>query len=158
MSITNLTHNSFFMYVYFYSLRVSGSHVPIIRRVNCINTASGICRSVYVTVWCAGLDENESHPNLHTRPVKNRALHYKNWGLRIISMIVSLRRAFKLWQHWVDGGKHAVGTLCLSLTYFYLYIIFNSETFLLHLILQYNLNEAYLNTQKKNLYFLSHIL
>ena len=36
----------FFMYVYFYSLRVSGSHVPIIRRNNCINTASGICHSV----------------------------------------------------------------------------------------------------------------
>jgi len=26
----------FFMYVYFYSLHVSGSHVPIIRRINCI--------------------------------------------------------------------------------------------------------------------------
>jgi len=25
------------MYVYFYSLHVSGSHVPIIRRINCIN-------------------------------------------------------------------------------------------------------------------------
>jgi hypothetical protein len=28
----------FFTYVYFYSLHVSGSHVPIIRRINCINT------------------------------------------------------------------------------------------------------------------------
>jgi hypothetical protein len=36
----------FFMYVYFCCLRVSGSHVPIIRRVNCINTTSGICHSV----------------------------------------------------------------------------------------------------------------
>jgi len=36
----------FFMYVYFYSLRVSGSHVPIIRRINRINTTSGICHSV----------------------------------------------------------------------------------------------------------------
>ena len=27
----------FFMYIYFCSLRVSGSHVPIIRRINCIN-------------------------------------------------------------------------------------------------------------------------
>jgi hypothetical protein len=36
----------FFMYVYFYSLHVSGSHVPIIRRINCIN---------------------EFHPNLHTK-------------------------------------------------------------------------------------------
>jgi hypothetical protein len=32
-----------FMYFYFYSLHVSGSHVPIIRRINCINTTSGIC-------------------------------------------------------------------------------------------------------------------
>jgi len=30
------------MYVYFYSLYVSGSHVPIIRRINCI---------VIVQVW-----------------------------------------------------------------------------------------------------------
>jgi hypothetical protein len=43
----------FFIYVYVYSLHVSGSHVPIIRRINCINTASGICHSVLMTVWCA---------------------------------------------------------------------------------------------------------
>jgi hypothetical protein len=36
----------FFTYVYFYSLHVSGNHVPIIRRINCINTTSGICHSV----------------------------------------------------------------------------------------------------------------
>jgi len=36
----------FFMYVYFYSLHVSGSHVSIIRRINCINTTSGICHCV----------------------------------------------------------------------------------------------------------------
>ena len=35
----------FFMYVYFYYLHVSGSHVPIIRRINCINTISGIRHS-----------------------------------------------------------------------------------------------------------------
>jgi hypothetical protein len=44
----------FFMYVYFYSLNVSGSHVPIIRRINCIIMTSGICHSVQMTVWCAG--------------------------------------------------------------------------------------------------------
>ena len=33
----------FFMYVYFYSLHVSGSHVPIIKRINCINTTFVIC-------------------------------------------------------------------------------------------------------------------
>jgi len=36
----------FFMYVYFYSLHVSGSQVPIVRRINCINTTSGICHPV----------------------------------------------------------------------------------------------------------------
>jgi len=36
----------FFIYVYFYSLHVSVSHLPIIRRTNCINTTSGMCHSV----------------------------------------------------------------------------------------------------------------
>jgi hypothetical protein len=45
------------MYVYFYSLHVSDSHVSIIRRINCINTTSGICHSVLMIVWCAGLDD-----------------------------------------------------------------------------------------------------
>jgi hypothetical protein len=44
--LNNLEAHFFFMYVYFSSLHVSGSHVPIIRRINCINTASGICHSV----------------------------------------------------------------------------------------------------------------
>jgi hypothetical protein len=35
-----------FMYVHFYSLHVSSNHVPIIRRINCINKTSGICHSV----------------------------------------------------------------------------------------------------------------
>jgi hypothetical protein len=43
-----------------YSLHVSGSYVPIIRRINCINTTSVICHSVQMTVWCAGL-------HLHTK-------------------------------------------------------------------------------------------
>ena len=33
-----------FMYVYFYALHVSGSHVPIIRKINCVST--GIYHSV----------------------------------------------------------------------------------------------------------------
>ena len=39
-----MMHN-FFLYVYFYSLHVSGSHVPIIRRINCIKSTPGICHS-----------------------------------------------------------------------------------------------------------------
>jgi len=35
-----------FMHVYFSSLHVSGSHVPIIRRTNFINTTSGTCHCV----------------------------------------------------------------------------------------------------------------
>jgi hypothetical protein len=45
----------FFMHDYFYSLHVSGSHVPFIREIICINTASGISHSVQMTVWCADL-------------------------------------------------------------------------------------------------------
>jgi hypothetical protein len=45
--VNNQLDTHFFsMYVYFYSLHVSGSHVPTIRRINCINTTSGICHSV----------------------------------------------------------------------------------------------------------------
>jgi hypothetical protein len=40
----------FFMFVYFYSLHVSGSHVPIIRRINCINTTSGIRTSMSLCI------------------------------------------------------------------------------------------------------------
>jgi len=36
----------FFVYVYFNSLHVSSSHVLIIRRINYINTISGICHSM----------------------------------------------------------------------------------------------------------------
>jgi len=55
----------FFMSVYFYSLHVSSSHVPIIRRIICINMTSGICHCVQMTVRCAGL--GECHANLHTK-------------------------------------------------------------------------------------------
>jgi len=39
----------FFMYVYFYSLHVLDTYVPIIRRINCTNTTSCICHSVKMT-------------------------------------------------------------------------------------------------------------
>jgi len=48
----------FFMYVYFYSLHVSGSLVPIIRRINCINTTSSIWP--YMTVWCLGFPAHQT--------------------------------------------------------------------------------------------------
>jgi hypothetical protein len=39
----------FFMYFYFYSLHILGSHVPIIGRISRINMTSGICHSVQMT-------------------------------------------------------------------------------------------------------------
>ena len=46
----------FFVYVYFSSVHVSSIQVLIIRRFSCINTISGMCHSMQVTVWYAGLD------------------------------------------------------------------------------------------------------
>ena len=51
--MTNLTHKSF-LCIYFNSVHVSSNLVLIVRRVNCINTTSGVCHSVSVTVSCAG--------------------------------------------------------------------------------------------------------
>jgi hypothetical protein len=45
-----------FMYVYFYSLHVSGNHVPIIMRINCINTKSVICHLYRVTYTRCRID------------------------------------------------------------------------------------------------------
>ena len=50
--MTNLTHN-YFLCIYFNSLHVSSNLLLIIRRINCINTTSGICHSVSVAVSCA---------------------------------------------------------------------------------------------------------
>jgi hypothetical protein len=45
----------FLVYVYFNSLNVSSTPVLIIRKINCINTTSGIRHSIWVTVWYVGL-------------------------------------------------------------------------------------------------------
>jgi hypothetical protein len=58
---TNLVHNPS-LYVYFYSLCVSGTYAPIIRRNNCISTTPGICHSVWMTVWNAVWDETSFNP------------------------------------------------------------------------------------------------
>ena len=75
----------FFIYVYFYSVHVSGSHVLIIRRINCINT-SGICHSVWMTVWCADLDE--THPNLHTKRSSMQSDIYQVSYCKLILLIM----------------------------------------------------------------------
>ena len=50
--MTNLTHISF-LCICFNSLHVSSNLVLIIKRINCINTTSGICQSVSVPVSSA---------------------------------------------------------------------------------------------------------
>ena len=59
--VNNQIDPQFFMYVYFYSLCVSGSHVPIIRRI-----IVSMRHLVYVTMcrWPSGMQE---HMLLHTR-------------------------------------------------------------------------------------------
>ena len=54
--LNNRFHAQFFMYVYFYSLHVSGSHVPIIRRiiVSMRNLVYVTLRMLLHTVWYAG--------------------------------------------------------------------------------------------------------
>jgi hypothetical protein len=72
---TNLEYN-FSLYAYFYSLRVLGNYVPIIRRNYRINATPGICQSVWMTVWYAGWNKFPScipdgHPH---RVTNNRCL------------------------------------------------------------------------------------
>jgi hypothetical protein len=51
--MTNLTQN-YFLCIYFNSVHVLSNLMLIVRRIKCINTTSGICHSVSVTVSCAG--------------------------------------------------------------------------------------------------------
>ena len=59
--VNNQSDAQFFMYAYLYSLHVSGSHVPIIRRI-----IVSMRHLVYVTLcrWPSGMQE---HMLLHTR-------------------------------------------------------------------------------------------
>ena len=51
-----MVHNSS-LYVYFFSLHVSGDYVPIIRSNNCIYATLGICHTVWMTVWYEGWEK-----------------------------------------------------------------------------------------------------
>ena len=55
-----------FLYVYSNSLHVSSTPVLIIRRINCINTTSGICHSMQVIVQCANMQVCTLNGHLHT--------------------------------------------------------------------------------------------
>ena len=75
--VSNQLDAQFFsVYVYFDTLRVSSNHVLIIRRINCINTTSGmsLCvgnSPVWMELvrlgWNAPTQPNQFHPYLHTR-------------------------------------------------------------------------------------------
>jgi len=56
------------MYVYFYSLHILGIHMPIVRRINCIDAIPGICHSVLSNVWYAGcIPDGHPHRVTYTR-------------------------------------------------------------------------------------------
>jgi hypothetical protein len=54
-----------FVYIYSNSLHVSNTHMLIIRRINCINTTSGICHSMYVTYTRCRIDKIDSLDDEH---------------------------------------------------------------------------------------------
>jgi hypothetical protein len=70
--MTKLTHNSF-LCIYFNSKHVSSNPVLIIRRINCINTTSGICHSVLVTVSCASRKRSPTESDIY------QILYWYNW-------------------------------------------------------------------------------
>ena len=88
--MTNVTHNSF-LCIYFNSLHVSSNLVLIIRRINCINTTSGICHSVSMTVSCAG--------RKGTLPTCFRGMH------RDDSTFSLLESAGLRWTQWLSHAN-----------------------------------------------------
>jgi len=66
--VINQPDAQFFMYVYFYSLHVSGSHVPIVRRI-----IVSMRHLVYVTL-CRRPSGTQEHMLLHTRQIKGKVI------------------------------------------------------------------------------------
>jgi len=66
-------HNSF-SYMFIFTLYMFWAAVPIIRRINRINTTCGICHSVQMIVWGAGL-------HLHTKwsPIQSDIYQLSYW-------------------------------------------------------------------------------
>ena len=77
--MTSLTNNSF-LCVYFNSLHVS-SKLVLIMRISCINTTSGICHSVSVTVSCAGRKGTLSLPTFHHN--EKQLYQYNIWCMSL---------------------------------------------------------------------------
>jgi len=66
------------MYVYFYSVHVSDSYVSIIRRINCINTTSGICHCVDGLLVCRS--------GFPSRPAYQKVM-YTEWHIPDVVLI-----------------------------------------------------------------------
>jgi len=98
--MTNLTHNSF-LCIYFNSLHVSSNPVLIIRRINCINTTSGICHSVSVTVSCAG--RKFEQPRAHHQ--ENQFYQYNLWYMSLCLGDRFVYRSESSWPFRVQVGK-----------------------------------------------------
>jgi len=70
--VNNQLDAQLFMYIYFYSVHVSDSHMPIIKRI-----VVSMRRLVYVTLcrWPSGMQE---HMLLHTRRSSKQMSHWYN--------------------------------------------------------------------------------
>ena len=88
----------FFMYVYFYSLHVSDSHVPIIRRFNCINTTSDIRHSVWMT---------SNFVQLCTSHVNRRSTSYDNHMYPVMLALSKGQKRNNI-SVFVNSGKELV--------------------------------------------------
>jgi hypothetical protein len=53
--------HSFSWYIDLFSLHVSGNHVPIIRRNNCIYATLVICHSVWMTAMQSSIQSDKYH-------------------------------------------------------------------------------------------------
>jgi hypothetical protein len=79
--MTKVTHN-YFLCIYFNSLHVSSNLVLIIRRINCINTTSGICHSDVGDRFVCRLESSFStctrNGHRHQRNIY-QMLYWYNW-------------------------------------------------------------------------------
>ena len=101
----------FLLFVYSNSVHVSCYQVLIIRRVNCINTTSGVSHSMQVTVWFTGLVP--SKPAYHTVTYIERGdkqlvarnmyrIKKGNWPASKQELITKYRKLFSAFIESID--------------------------------------------------------
>jgi hypothetical protein len=93
--------------LFLFSICFGQACAPIIRKINGINTTSGMCRSVYMTVWCAGMDDTESHPNLHTKLPSIQSVC-------LIQTCTPNRHLYRVYVSSKPAHQTAIYTECLS--------------------------------------------